>query len=85
MVTSSELALLYNDQSVLENFHAHLGWQLLLKSGVLASLDTEFVKQLRGLLITLVLATDMAQHWKVNTICTSLLKFQDYQRIQHTC
>ncbi|KAH3757216.1 3' 5'-cyclic-nucleotide phosphodiesterase [Pelomyxa schiedti] len=61
----TDLAFEYNDQSVLENFHAKTGMGLLNASGLLADMDPTETKTLRNLIISLILATDMAQHWRV--------------------
>jgi len=74
--TMSELALTYNDQSVLENFHVATAFELLAKMEdcnwfVLLSKDfrndgeaepVNLQKYVRRLLITIVLGTDMAKH-----------------------
>ncbi|KAH3763129.1 3'5'-cyclic nucleotide phosphodiesterase [Pelomyxa schiedti] len=61
----TDLAFQYNDQSVLENFHAKTGLSLLNESGLTADMDPSEQKALRSLIISLILATDMSQHWRV--------------------
>ena len=59
-----EMAILYNDQRVLENHHLAKAWELLLKpeNNFLKNFNkTDFVK-IRKLIIELVLATDLSQH-----------------------
>jgi len=60
----SELAVRYNDQSVLENMHIALAWRLLKGQhcDILASFSKEDRKRFRKVLIDSVLATDMSQH-----------------------
>ncbi|CEG68209.1 hypothetical protein RMATCC62417_04519 [Rhizopus microsporus] len=63
--TSAPLALLYNDHSVLESFHAMTLFQLLKKHGFdtfLGGTDSIKYKDFRKLVITSILATDMALH-----------------------
>ena len=62
--SSSELALLYNDQSVLENHHCSTAFLLLRKPGanVLSKLDTDIQKEVRRFMINAILATDMSKH-----------------------
>jgi len=62
--TESELAILYNDQSVLENMHICLSWRLLQEQGAnfLVHFDKSQKKRFRKILIDSILATDMSQH-----------------------
>ena len=61
---SDDKALLYNDRSVLENFHASQMFTLLLNPALnanfLAPLPTKDFQQVRKLIVGLVLATDLA-------------------------
>uniref|UniRef100_A0A7S4UGK2 Phosphodiesterase n=1 Tax=Guillardia theta TaxID=55529 RepID=A0A7S4UGK2_GUITH len=62
--TESDLALLYNDCSVLENHHCTTTFKILRRpqSNILASLDKEDFAQVRKAIITAILATDMKKH-----------------------
>ncbi|GAN05225.1 hypothetical protein MAM1_0085c04694 [Mucor ambiguus] len=63
--TSAPLALLYNDNSVLESFHAMTLFQLLKKhkfDDTLGGSDSKEYVEFRKLVITSILATDMALH-----------------------
>ncbi|KAJ8304897.1 hypothetical protein KUTeg_018480 [Tegillarca granosa] len=79
------LALLYNDQAVLESHHAALAFQLTLKDdsvNILKNLDSEEYKMLRQSIIDMVLATEMKQHFEhvnkfVNIINKSILKMEE--------
>ncbi|KAH3759290.1 3'5'-cyclic nucleotide phosphodiesterase [Pelomyxa schiedti] len=66
IATENDLALRYNDRSVLENFHSSLGLKIM-SSRVTAewNLSPNDKKYLRSLIINLVLATDMAQHFEI--------------------
>ncbi|KAI9283289.1 hypothetical protein BY458DRAFT_496087 [Sporodiniella umbellata] len=55
------LALIYNDQSVLENVHALTLSQLLYKYGLDRLLGNKF-ERFRKIIITSILATDMSHH-----------------------
>ena len=65
VATESSFALAFNDQSVMENHHLVTGWKLLREFGVLKQFDSETIKEVRRLLINLVLATDMSQHFQI--------------------
>lgn len=61
-----ELALTYNDRSVLENFHISQAFRLLAcdqDADILSDLGPEMVVRARKEMIEVVLATDMAQHF----------------------
>lgn len=58
----SELALTYNDQSVLENHHCHVGFQLLKKSNLLEPLEAEDQRLMRKIFVQAILGTDMVHH-----------------------
>ena len=65
MTTRSEEAVLYNDQSVLEMFHAAGSWRLLLTSSecnVTEGFTPEMYKQMRETHIAMILATDLKVH-----------------------
>lgn len=63
--TKSQLALLYNDQSVLENHHLAETFKHLYSSdlNVLGHLPQADQETARRIIIDLVLATDMARHF----------------------
>ena len=62
--SGSELALRYNDQSVLENHHAYVASMLLKKNGcnVLRTLSKKQQTAARKLMISIILHTDMTMH-----------------------
>merc|ERR1711879_501444 len=53
--TYSDLAVLYNDRSVLENHHASLGWRLLEKHQVLNSLSKDDRSRFRNVFTKCIL------------------------------
>lgn len=64
--TRHELALRYNDQSVLENFHASKTFEIIRsnkQTNILATLSKKDEKRLRNRVIQLILATDSAHHF----------------------
>merc|ERR1712129_343995 len=74
--SGSDLSLVYNDQSVLENHHSHVA-ALLLKqpdTAILAELRTEERNKLRKSMISIILHTDMSYH---QDIVTQLLQFNN--------
>ena len=72
--SGSELAVLYNDTTVLENHHCALGFKLThsdKRVDILSQLEPEVYKTVRAGLIDVVLATDMSKHFlHVNKFCS---------------
>ncbi|XP_030629150.1 cAMP-specific 3',5'-cyclic phosphodiesterase 4B isoform X1 [Chanos chanos] len=62
--TNSELALMYNDESVLENHHLAVGFKLLQGENcdIFQNLSKKQRQTLRRMVIDMVLATDMSKH-----------------------
>ncbi|KAM4604834.1 3',5'-cyclic-AMP phosphodiesterase 4B-like [Polymixia lowei] len=62
--TNSELALMYNDESVLENHHLAVGFKLLQEDNcdIFQNLTKKQKQTLRRMVIDMVLATDMSKH-----------------------
>uniref|UniRef100_A0A8C2UZS7 Phosphodiesterase n=1 Tax=Chinchilla lanigera TaxID=34839 RepID=A0A8C2UZS7_CHILA len=62
--TNSELALMYNDESVLENHHLAVGFKLLQEENcdIFQNLSKRQRQSLRKMVIDMVLATDMSKH-----------------------
>merc|ERR1711899_690520 len=62
--TSSELALMYNDESVLENHHLAVAFKLLQtkECDIFVSFNKKQRQTLRKMTIDMVLATDMSKH-----------------------
>lgn len=60
----TKLALRYNDKSPLENHHASMCFQTMAKPecNILANVNNEVYRGLRGMIIKLILATDMVDH-----------------------
>jgi len=67
IATKSPNALLYNDQSVLENFHTAEFYKILQKSSsnILQNLNEKDYKYFRKLSINLILDTDLSKHFMI--------------------
>ena len=65
VTTGNPLAILYNDKSVLECYHLSAAFQLLLKPefNFLADLPKAEWQAFREIVIDMVLATDLSQHY----------------------
>ncbi len=67
VTTQADLALLYNDHSVLENFHVASFFRLLHQRkdlNIFASLSKQQFKDVRKAITNCILATDMANHFE---------------------
>jgi high affinity cAMP-specific and IBMX-insensitive 3',5'-cyclic phosphodiesterase 8 len=65
--SGSELAILYNDISVLESHHAALTFKLTLTDptvNIFKNLDQETFKEVRHSIIDMILATEMTKHFE---------------------
>lgn len=71
----SSYAIIYNDKSVLENYHSAETMKILLQEGCnfLESLDKASFKKFRKLFVESILATDMTFHAKLNTLVKNRL------------
>jgi hypothetical protein len=60
----SELAIIYNDQSVLENHHCATAFRLMNRPGlnVLGSMNVDDQRDVRKLMVGAIMATDMSKH-----------------------
>ncbi|XP_049512439.1 cGMP-inhibited 3',5'-cyclic phosphodiesterase A isoform X2 [Dermacentor silvarum] len=66
--TYAPQAVLYNDRSVLENYHAASAWTLFLSESnfnFLVHLDKAEFKRFRFLVIECILATDLKRHFEI--------------------
>ncbi|KAF0975625.1 hypothetical protein FDP41_005619 [Naegleria fowleri] len=62
-----ELALVYNDVSVLENHHASQAFYILRKHNICAGLTKDEFREFRRLVINTILSTDMSHHFEILT------------------
>ncbi|XP_017105431.2 dual specificity calcium/calmodulin-dependent 3',5'-cyclic nucleotide phosphodiesterase 1 isoform X9 [Drosophila bipectinata] len=79
VMSGSETALLYNDRAVLENHHASASFRLLREDeyNILSHLSREEFRELRGLIIEMVLGTDMTNHFQQMKAMRQLLTIQE--------
>uniref|UniRef100_A0A1I8G599 3',5'-cyclic-nucleotide phosphodiesterase n=1 Tax=Macrostomum lignano TaxID=282301 RepID=A0A1I8G599_9PLAT len=77
--TNSELALLYNDKGVLENYHVSAVFSLMREDdyNILTGLTVEEFKEFRALVIEMVLNTDMSLHFQQIKSMKQLLSMPD--------
>lgn len=61
----TELALIYNDQSPLENHHCSTGFRLMRQCGLLESLSAEDYRTVRRGIIECILATDISRQRQI--------------------
>ncbi|XP_051786595.1 dual specificity calcium/calmodulin-dependent 3',5'-cyclic nucleotide phosphodiesterase 1A isoform X2 [Erpetoichthys calabaricus] len=64
--TRSDVAILYNDRSVLENHHVSAAYKLMQEDemNILVNISKDDWRELRTLVIDMVLATDMSCHFQ---------------------
>ncbi len=79
MNDSTDIAITYNDISILENFHASLLFKTLRKSenNIFEKLSTMDYKIIRKRMISEILATDMANHGKVVSVIKSRIALNE--------
>ena len=67
ITTQHELAIRYNDQSVLENFHCSLAFTILSEPdcNIFENLDKTSYTTVRKLMINCILATDLSKHMEL--------------------
>ncbi|XP_017493741.1 PREDICTED: calcium/calmodulin-dependent 3',5'-cyclic nucleotide phosphodiesterase 1C-like, partial [Rhagoletis zephyria] len=73
--SNSDITLLYNDRSVLENFHISEAFKVMRKdeANIIQNLSREEYREFRTLIIEMVIATDMSTHFQqVKTLKTLL-------------
>jgi len=86
--TRSHLSQLYNDKSILENHHISSAFRLLTDyedSNILINFDKVDYAECRALMVGMVLATDMSQHFSQLKQMKSSLKHPELnpENIQH--
>ncbi|XP_061081947.1 dual specificity calcium/calmodulin-dependent 3',5'-cyclic nucleotide phosphodiesterase 1A-like isoform X1 [Conger conger] len=73
--TRSEVAILYNDRSVLENHHVSAAYRLMQEDdmNILVNLSKDDWRDLRALVVEMVMCTDMSCHFQqIKTMRSSL-------------
>jgi len=81
----TELAVRYNDMSPLENHHCAISFKILSspECNIFANLTQEEFKEVRGDMIILILATDMARHAEILDAFKQKLDNFDYSSEDH--
>jgi hypothetical protein len=74
--SSADLALRYNDRSILENYHIASTFELLKEErfNFLSDMDPSQYRYIRELMIELVLATDLSLHHALTTAFDNLME-----------
>ncbi|XP_067117104.1 dual specificity calcium/calmodulin-dependent 3',5'-cyclic nucleotide phosphodiesterase 1A-like [Osmerus mordax] len=77
--TRSQVAILYNDRSVLENHHVSAAYRLLQDHdmNILVNLNKDDWRELRGLVVEMVMSTDMSCHFQQIKTMRNLLPQSD--------
>ncbi|XP_054719508.1 dual specificity calcium/calmodulin-dependent 3',5'-cyclic nucleotide phosphodiesterase 1-like isoform X2 [Uloborus diversus] len=80
VMSGSEVALLYNDRAVLENYHVCQSFRLMREEehNILNNLSKEEYREFRSLVIEMVLATDMSSHFQQIKTMKTLLCHSDF-------
>lgn len=78
--SQSYLALVYNDQSVLENHHCSTAFQLMrgASTDILGGLSTAVSAELRKIIVSCVMATDMSVHFQLVDETKKIVSGGDY-------
>eukprot|EP01107_Rhizomastix_libera_P018616 TRINITY_DN982_c0_g1_i1.p1 TRINITY_DN982_c0_g1~~TRINITY_DN982_c0_g1_i1.p1 ORF type:complete len:695 (-),score=239.68 TRINITY_DN982_c0_g1_i1:155-2209(-) len=79
--SQSDLALTYNDRSVLENHHAYLTANMLQNPefNIAANLEPQELKQFRRVMIASILATDMSCHFELVSKFTTHIETTNFK------
>jgi hypothetical protein len=75
----SDMAITYNDKSVLENYHVSLGFKILRnpESNITKNFNLNEFKHLRKRIIECILSTDMIFHAKIHSMVKNKLASND--------
>ena len=75
----SDLAITYNDNSVLENFHCSKLFKILMikENNIFENINKEDFRLIRKRIISEILSTDMAHHGKIMSIVKSKIIFNE--------
>eukprot|EP00922_Rhytidocystis_sp_ex-Travisia-forbesii_P030003 GHVS01043992.1.p1 GENE.GHVS01043992.1~~GHVS01043992.1.p1 ORF type:complete len:692 (-),score=54.98 GHVS01043992.1:185-2260(-) len=85
MACRHPIAIAYNDNSVLENYHAALGFRIMQgeNSNVLANVPTESYAAMRHRIIDLILVTDMKHHYNEISLFRAQRTGSDFDHINN--
>jgi len=76
MNVMDDVAVIYNDKSVLENFHIASAFKIMRRPGtnIFSQMSLEEFRTVRRFMIECVLATDMSKHGKQMTLAQNKLE-----------
>ncbi|KAM6934595.1 dual specificity calcium/calmodulin-dependent 3',5'-cyclic nucleotide phosphodiesterase 1A [Xenentodon cancila] len=83
--TRSEVAILYNDRSVLENHHVSAAYKLMAEEdmNILVNLNKDDWRELRSLVIEMVMSTDMSCHFQqIKTMRNALTQTHSMDKVK---
>ncbi|XP_054602515.1 dual specificity calcium/calmodulin-dependent 3',5'-cyclic nucleotide phosphodiesterase 1A isoform X1 [Nothobranchius furzeri] len=83
--TRSEVAILYNDRSVLENHHVSAAYKLMAEEdmNILVNLNKDDWRELRSLVIEMVMSTDMSCHFQqIKTMRNTLTQTNSVDKVK---
>ncbi|KAI4788620.1 hypothetical protein KUCAC02_035741 [Chaenocephalus aceratus] len=83
--TRSEVAILYNDRSILENHHVSAAYRLMAEDdmNILVNLNKDDWRELRALVIEMVMSTDMSCHFQqIKTMKTALTQTLSLDKVK---
>ncbi|XP_061580358.1 dual specificity calcium/calmodulin-dependent 3',5'-cyclic nucleotide phosphodiesterase 1A isoform X2 [Cololabis saira] len=83
--TRSEVAILYNDRSVLENHHVSAAYKLMAEEdmNILVNLNKDDWRELRSLVIEMVMSTDMSCHFQqIKTMRNGLTQTHSVDKVK---
>ncbi|KAL6100534.1 pde1a [Pungitius sinensis] len=81
----SEVAILYNDRSVLENHHVSAAYRLMAEEdmNILVNLNKDDWRELRALVIEMVMSTDMSCHFQqIKTMRNTLTQTHSLDKVK---
>lgn len=81
----TELAIRYNDMSVLENHHCSVAFRIFASEGcnILENMSAETYRHVRQCIIRCILATDMARHNEILSNFTQIIPTFDVEIADH--
>ncbi|XP_054642004.1 dual specificity calcium/calmodulin-dependent 3',5'-cyclic nucleotide phosphodiesterase 1C isoform X2 [Dunckerocampus dactyliophorus] len=83
--TRSEVAIFYNDRSVLENHHVSAAYRLMAEedTNILVNLNKDDWRELRALVIEMVMSTDMSCHFQqIKTMRNTLTQSHGMDKVK---
>lgn len=80
----NDLAITYNDKSVLENYHVAEGFRIMNSFNILAKLDDDQYKKFRKRVVEGVLSTDMVSHAKVYSLIKNKINIMEISQGKNT-